>query len=399
MKIAVVVHGRFHAFDLVRSLIRRGVDVVVFTNYPAWAVERFGVPRVNVQSFTLHGVLSRIAGWISSKTGWEYESLLHPMFSRWAARRLSTEKWDVIHAWTGVAEEIYSDPEFSGSLKLVMRGSAHIQTQARLLREEQIRVNSLVDQPSQWMAAREQREYSLADHIVVLSSFARDSFLQEGIPAEKLRFLPLGTNVSAFRPTESVAAARRTRILAGARLRVLYVGGVSWQKGFADLSEIVKRSAGQFDFKIVGPVGPEAKEAAASLRTQAVFINKRPQNELPVEYTWGDVFVFPTIQDGYAVVIAQASAAGLPILTTPNCCGPDLIKEGVTGWILPIRDPEAFLQRLRWCDEHREALAQAADACYSGFRTRDWDDVAADFEALCLTGIGAHTGATPPSHV
>ena len=399
MKIAIVVQGRFHAFDLVRALIRRGVDVVVFTNYPAWAVERFGVPRERVRSCTLHGVLSRIGGRISSKTGWEYESLLHPMFSRWAARQLSREKWDVIHAWTGVAEEIYSAPEFSGSLKLVMRGSAHIRTQARLLREEQIRVGGFVDQPSQWMVAREQREYELADHIVVLSTFAYDSFISEGISASKLRLLPLGTDLNAFRPPAAVATARRQRILSGARIRVLYVGGLSWQKGFADLCQLAEQASGQFDFRFVGPMSTEVRNAANALGQRVEFTGKRPHRELPTEYAWGDIFVFPTIQDGYAVVIAQASASGLPILTTPNCCGPDLIRENVTGWILPIRDPEAFIGRLRWCDENRAALAQAADACYSGFRTRDWDDVAADFELLCRQAIDAHTGAKPPSHV
>jgi len=118
MKIAIVVHGRFHAFDLVRALIKRGDDVTVFTNYPRWAVARFGVPAERVHSFTLHGLLSRLAGPIQEKTGWLLDRWTHPLFARWARRELRRDSWDVIHAWTGVSEEIYADPAFRNTLKL-----------------------------------------------------------------------------------------------------------------------------------------------------------------------------------------------------------------------------------------------------------------------------------------
>ena len=88
MKIAIVVQGRFHAFDLVRALLRRGNKVTVFSNYPQWAVARFGIPASCVRSFSLHGVLTRIAERVREKTGLSFEASLHRMFSRWAARQL-----------------------------------------------------------------------------------------------------------------------------------------------------------------------------------------------------------------------------------------------------------------------------------------------------------------------
>lgn len=60
MKIAIVVHGRFDAFDLARALIARGHDVTLFTNYPGWAVEPFGISKMYVRSFVLHGVGVRV---------------------------------------------------------------------------------------------------------------------------------------------------------------------------------------------------------------------------------------------------------------------------------------------------------------------------------------------------
>jgi hypothetical protein len=183
MKLAVVVHGRFHAFDLVRALLKRGVDVTVFTNYPYWAIVRFGIPRDRVVSFPLHGVLTRVVERLGNWAGRSFENWTHPIFGRWAARQLSRNHWDVIHAWTGISEEIYDSAMFAGTLKIVMRGSAHIRTQAAILSEEQKRVVHPIDRPSQWMLAREQREYALTDRIIVLSEFAFNSFRSEGVPA------------------------------------------------------------------------------------------------------------------------------------------------------------------------------------------------------------------------
>jgi glycosyltransferase involved in cell wall biosynthesis len=393
MKIAIVVHGRFHAFDLVRALLKRGNDVTLFTNYPHWAVARFGIPADRARTFPLHGVVSRITGKIQTLTGWSLESWTHPMFSRWALRHLRRERWDVIHAWSGVAEEIYRDVLLQGSVKLVLRGSAHICTQAAILAEEQKRVSIPIDRPTPWMIDREQREYALTHRIVVLSTFAYNSFRNHGVPDSKLHLLPLGTETSAFRPTAGIVAARRGRILSGEPLHVLYVGNTSFQKGLTDFRRIIEESSGRFLFRFVGHVTPEAKRTVLVLRKRAEFVKRKPQRELPLDYAWADVFLFPTIQDGYAVVLAQASASGLPILATTNCCGPDLIQEGRTGWVLPIRDPQAFLARLNWCDSHRDQLAAMVTAAYSEFKTRDWSDVAADFEAACRVELDSQTPA------
>jgi glycosyltransferase involved in cell wall biosynthesis len=394
MKIAIIAHGRFHAFDLVPELLKRGHDVTLFTNYPRWAVARFGVPLHCVRTFPVHGVVSRAVGRLRDKTGWSFDAWIHPWFSRWAARQLRRESWDVVHAWTGVAEEIYSEPSLRTSCKMVMRGSAHIQTQAEILAAEEVRVRRRIDQPSKWMILREQREYDLADKIMVLSSFAFDSFRERGVPESRLRLLPLGSEVGAFRPAADVIQARKARIASGAPIRVLYVGGVCYRKGLLDLREIVGKESTRFDFRFIGPVWPEAESIVSALRGQAEFVGKIPHKKLAPEYAWGDVFIFPTIEDGYAAVLAQASAAALPILTTANCAGPDLVREGRTGWVLPIRNPQAFIERLNWCDSHRGELAEMVTAAWSEFRTRNWFDVAVDFEELCTSTIGERVGLT-----
>ena len=391
MKIAIVVHGRFHAFDLARELSRRH-DVTVFTNYPKWAAARFGLAPNQVRSFWVHGVAARVAWRLHDRLAVPYpEAALHRMFGRWAAVEIAKERWDVVHCFSGVSEEVLKSAAGRSGLRMVARGSAHIRTQARLLEDEEQRTRTSLDRPSPWIIAREEREYALADRILVLSTFAKNSFASEGVAPSKLSMLALGARLDQFRPAPDVVEARCARILSGEPLRVLFVGGVSFQKGILDMAAILHRSESRrFQFRLVGPVSAEARRLVSSLRPLAEFILKQPQAELPKWYGWGDVFLFPTIQDGYAVVLAQAAASALPILTTTNCCGPDLVREGQSGWVLPIRSPETIVERLVWCDTHRQELAQMVRTIYQRFQPRTWADVAADFESVCAEYIAAN---------
>ncbi|HMH50420.1 MAG TPA: glycosyltransferase family 4 protein [Candidatus Acidoferrum sp.] len=385
MKLAIVVHGRFHAFDLSRALLERDHDVTIFTSYPMFAVSRFRVPSENVRSFPLHGGLGRVLLRDGLPFAEVRDRFMHTLFGRWAARALRATNYDVKHIWTGVAEEVLR--ERTPGLDFVMRGSAHIRTQAHLLKTEADRVGGRVPGPSRWMIAREEREYALADRLVVLSRFAWDSFVANGVPPERLRWLPLGSDLSRFRPPAAVVEARCRRLQANHPLRVLYVGALSWQKGTWDSARIaaaLPREA--FHLRMVGAVTPEVGKLMRALRGNAEIVGKVPQARLREHYDWADVFIFPTVQDGYAVVLAQAAAAGLPIITTPNCSGPDFIDEGRNGWIVPIRDPQAFIERLGWCAANRSELAEMASRVYAAFKPRDWRQVAADFEALCLEG-------------
>ena len=169
---------------------------------------------------------------------------------------------------------------------------------------------------------------------------------------KKLEILSLGVDVTQFRASPEVLAARRERILSGAPLRVLWVGTMSLRKGVLDYANMVAALGGNFQFRFVGDIPKDMRQIAAKMAGSVETIPRQPQWQLPPQYAWADVFVFPTIEDGFAVVLAQASANGLPILTTPNCAGPDMIRQDETGWILPIRSPEAFIERLRWCDSN-----------------------------------------------
>lgn len=394
MKIAIVVHGRFEAFDMARELVRRGHYVKLFTNYPRWAVERFGLPARHVRSFWLHGVLSRAA----ARFGLDghLEPQLHEMFGRWASAALRGEDWDVVYAFSGVGEECLRALAGTPTLRLLVRASAHVRTQDRLLREEEIRTGSRLDRPSQWRVCREEREYEQADRIRVLSSFAKATFLDERVPDAKVGVILSGANLERFRAAAADVDRRRRRLLTGEPLRVLCIGSFSFRKGVWDLAAAIRELWTEpFTFRFVGPILPEAAGLAKQLRSAAVFLPKQAEASLPSQYAWGDLFVLPSIEDGYQSVLAQAAAAALPIITTPNGAGRDLVHEDKNGWIVPIRSPRALVDRLRWANTHRSEVAEVVRRSYEHFEPRDSARVAADFEEFC----SAHLSTTPVPHL
>lgn len=389
MKIAIVVQGRLWAFDLARALWERGHQVTLFTNYPEWAVRRFGIGNTEVRTFWLHGVASRLAG----RLGINAEPTLHSAFGRWAAKEIGRESWDFVHCWSGVSLELLEAHGNRRGITMLARGSTHIRTQARILEEEERRTGVPLERPSAWMIEREEREYELADRIVVLSRFTYESFIAENVPCEKLVLVPLGADSRAFRPSQETVQQRCQRILQGHPLRVLHVGTASFRKGMWDAAQILRALRGErFQFKFVGAMPAETRSLVAELRGLAEFVPKQPQQELAKLYAWADVFLAPTLEDGFQIVLGQVGASALPILTTTNGAGLDLVRENETGWILPIRSPGAFIERLRWCDGHREELAAMVEHLYNIHQPRDWSDVASDFERMCQ-------GISSPSEV
>ena len=375
MKIAVVVHGRFHAFDLARELIGLGHEVLLLTNYPKRWPEKFGVPAGNVRSLVAHGVLARAASALGKAAGNEklWEPFLHKWFGRWAAREIERNPVDASHCFSGVALEILTKTKSSQKVRSIVRGSSHIQVQREILDEEEKRAGRPIDKPSNWMIKRERQEYRAADLIICLSQFAYESFVRMGKAKEKLVLNPLGVQQAKFQASRKVLAERNSRIM-HERMRVLTTGNFSLQKGAIDLVEVATRMKDRMDFFVRGSIAPDAKKIYHQAKRKIQFLPKIEQAKLPQDYFNADLFLFPTIQDGYAAVLAQASAAGLPILATTNCGARDFLNEGKDAWIFPIRRPDLIVERLEWCDKNRKELAKVAKQAGVPKKGIEWKD-------------------------
>src|SRR5262249_15805892 len=188
----------------------------------------------------------------------------------------------------------------------------------------------------------------------------------------KTALLLAGVDVARFRPEARTLADRLTRIERGERLRILTVGSFSFRKGALDIAAVAKQLHDRADFRFVGDLVRETRALRQKCAGLIEFIPRVPEFQLTTHYSWGDIFLFPTIEDGFAVVVAQAQASGLPVVSTPHCGGPDLITPGMNGQIVPIRSPEVIVDTLLAWDRDRALLKRMMEAKCETLIARDW---------------------------
>jgi glycosyltransferase involved in cell wall biosynthesis len=378
LRLAIVVQGRFHMFDLARELSRLGHHVTLFTNYPESVVRRFGCERVEVVSYLAHGVGFRVISKVMPQSmadtvGDAYVT----SFARWACKAVRKRgPYDAVLSMSGVAKELFEQLP-TATIKLLHRGSSHIREQYRLLYEESVRTGFTLEKPSELMLARETAEYRLATNINVLSPFAFDSFVKHGVPASKLNVLSLGVDVQQFSNPPEAKQARLERIHSGGKLRLLCVGSFCLRKGAALWDEFLRTETAQpFDVRFVGEINTDSREIYRRNQSKAEFVHRVPQHDLPKHYAQADLFSLPSVEDGFAAVVTQALASGLPVLTTTTCGASSHIADGVNGWVVPPSNLKLFGGQLAEVSGNREALATMCGQLPRDARQYDWSHMA-----------------------
>jgi glycosyltransferase involved in cell wall biosynthesis len=240
----------------------------------------------------------------------------------------------------------------------VERASAHPAAQARLLDEEHDRFGLPRPKRFQKLVDRCVEECNAADFVRIPSNFARRTFLEEGFPEERLVQAPFGVDAERF-----------TVHLEPGRFTVLYVGDVGLRKGALDLLEAWKRLGWSSDAtnapRLVfrGWVDDEAAPLIDAYRSQCTFETPGFTRDVQDAYADCTVFVLPSLEDGYPLVVLEAMASGRPVVVSENTGSKDAVDEGVSGFVVPVRSPDSIAERLQWLRDHpkeRSAIGRAA---------------------------------------
>ena len=141
-------------------------------------------------------------------------------------------------------------------------------------------------------------------------------------------------------------------------LRALFVGHLSQRKGLADLHEAMEHVRGLVTLTLVGPRVAADCPALDQVIHAHHWLPPVPHARLLELMAEHDVLVFPSIVEGFGLVITEALSRGLPVITTPHTGGPDLMTDGRDGFIVPIRSPDAIADRLTRLAKDRDLLAR-----------------------------------------
>jgi glycosyltransferase involved in cell wall biosynthesis len=235
------------------------------------------------------------------------------------------------------------------------------QEEADLQPEWKGTLNALADSDAK--CALKDEEISLADTIVVASQFTRstlDSFPQK---KKSVSVIPYGV------PTPTPIARELTN--EKDPLRVLYVGSLTQRKGISYLLSAIAMMRGAATLTMVGrKVG--SSKALDKACEQHRWHPSLPHTEILALMREHDVFVFPSLFEGFGLVIGEALSQGVPVITTSHTGGPDIMRDGKDGFIVPIRDAEGIAMRLLELYQDREKLKAMSDAARTHAAELDW---------------------------
>lgn len=351
MKVVVSAFGRFHSFELARQLHAQGHLQRLYTGYPRRNVSEVGPdlvrshwPPAVAQRLLERGGFRRTARMVNAHIAMEYD--------RWVARNL--EPSDLVVSLSSFGVETFRAAQRRGAVTVCDRGSSHIAHQAEVLREEYRRFGVDRDPMDQRIIERELVEYEEAEYITVPSHFVRRTFIERGVPESKLVVLPYGVDLRVYRPMPKRDGT----------FRVLFAGSAGLRKGVQYLLEAAKRLHLQnFEVVLAGHPNPDARTVLDSYGGTFRHIGFVPRLELADVYSQASVLVLPSLEEGLALVQAQAMACGVPVIATPNTGAEDLFTDGVEGLIVPPRDVAALegaILRLYEKPEMRNEMGQRA---------------------------------------
>ena len=253
---------------------------------------------------------------------------------------------------------------------------------AHRVREEQIAAHPELDSAyerhirrlSPRRTARRRAEWQAADLIFTASKFSKSTYAAAGLDVSKVRIVAPGSP-PVWPETDDERDPRVAR-----PLRFLFVGLVALHKGVHHLLAAWKQlgvPVGTAILEIVGDVnlpGSVLRGCPGSLQ----FTGPLSSDRVFQRYRQADALVFPTLCDGFGMVVTEAFSQGLPVITTPLAGAAELVVDGVNGFVVPAANPEALARQLDWCLTHRSELhamragarATAASWQWSDYRAR-----------------------------
>jgi glycosyltransferase involved in cell wall biosynthesis len=368
MKVTVSVFGRFHAFNLAQQLQKRGYLHSLISTYPTFEISKYGIDKAFVRSISHLEILSRswqkLPGWVKGERN--LQSWFLEQFDRSVTNCLSPG-FDLFVGWSGSNLLSLHRAKELGAKTVIERGSSHIHYQTTILQEEYERWGLKFSETHPRVYEREIKAYVDADRIAIPSLFVKRTFLEQGIPENKLIHVPYGTSLAEFYPVP-----KEDNIF-----RVIHCGAISLRKGVQYLLQAFHElNLPDAELWLVGSLAPEIQPFLAKFNNdKIIYKGKQPQNQLRWFYSQCSVFCIASIEEGLAMVQPQAMACGLPIIHTTNTGGEDIVRDGIDGFCVPIRDVEALKEKILFLYENSEKRNEMGiNALEQARKSLSWDE-------------------------
>lgn len=288
--------------------------------------------------------VSFFEGWrfLPSAYQWFLKDTAHDFLVSLNLSKVDFRAGDIFHVWNGHGLYSLREAKKKGARIVVERASTHPLTFERVMSEEYRKRGMKFLQMLSLNRNRLLQEFKEADFITVPSDFSYKSMIENGVEERKLIKIPFGTDTSRFRPAKNDDQPT---------FNVLFAGQVGFRKGVLYLLEAWKKlRLKDATLTIVGQEDFEIKKFLIPYRNDSSIKFIGYSDILPI-YQSSHVFVFPSLEEGSALVTYEAMACGLPLITTLE--SGSIVEEGKEGFIVPPCDIDSLSERIKYLYENR----------------------------------------------
>ena len=379
MNVTQISLGRYHHFHLARQLQRNGVLEALYTGYPHFKLkDEQGIPPGKIKSFPWVRTPYMMRGRLGlDKWEWlnkEWEWLDQQTIDHYTASKIIHPTILVALSASGLNAGIKA--KSLGGYYICDRGSSHISFQNEILKEEYRKWGFKFCGVDPRIIQKEELEYETCDTITIPSEFVKRSFLEKGIPESKLTKVVYGARLERFKKVAEPEASKFT---------ILWVGAVNIRKGFMYLLKAFQSLKHPHkELIVIGNVEPEIKQLLNNEDISGIqFLGTVDNGQLPKYYSTAHVFVLPSIEDGFGMVMGEALGCGCPVIATNHTGAEDLFEDGKEGFIVPVRSVELLKNRLQLLMDDTGKQKQMADAGIEKVKSiGGWNSYGDEFTSL-----------------
>ena len=375
MKIIISAGGRFHAFQLAKQLYQHNSLAKLFT-FSATQKDLTIIPAAYIDNNVLCNWIDYLYQKLRLHTiinTTNFNVIKDNLFDTNVSKKIKNiYPFDIFVGWAHYALKSIPFARKKGAKIIIESGSSHIKEQQEILQREYDYLHIPYQPIHPQVIEKIEQEYQLADYIMTLSTNSQRSFIKHGISPQKVLQVPCGADVEFF-----LEACKQKKI--DQKFRVIYVGLLNVRKGIHYLIQAwnsLNLPETQAELILVGCLQQDLKHYLTKqhYKKNIILYGSTNRKNLKTLYNQSSLFVLPSVEDGFGMVMGEAMACGLPVITTTNTGGPDIIQNNIHGYLVPPAQSIILAEKINWCYEHQEACMLMGQAAKQHIQKFTWDN-------------------------
>ncbi|HEY0430162.1 MAG TPA: glycosyltransferase family 4 protein [Pyrinomonadaceae bacterium] len=291
-------------------------------------------------------------------------------FDKTVAGQLNGER--AIYGYEHAAKETFKSQKRRGGLCIYDMPICHHAKSAALLKQEaeqypetQTPIDARLKRVAPRVNARKDEELRLADLVITPSVFVKESLLEQGVADSNVRVIPFGAPPVA---TVEAKQKRRSTIF-------LSAGSQSVRKGTHYLLEAWRKlnPGANVELWLIGKMSLPSG-LLNNLPGKVVISPSVPRHELFRIYQQASMLMLPSLCEGFALVITEAMANGLPVITTANSGALGFLTHGKDGFIVPTGESDCLAETMQWAIDNPEGVAEMSANALLRVANWQWSD-------------------------